>query len=236
MIKSMFRKNIAVLFLSLFCMLSAYADKNLKKDITMVSYEQGWLDSEGTLALKNNTDADIRNVVFQITYLDMSGKPLDYKEFTRDVPIAPGMTKKFDIPAYEHKRDYHYYRSENRPGGSPAFKIEFELKDYNVESVPSEYDELDEFKDDFDIDKEISKYQKRGFEDWLFFVMGLGVLLFFIGISVGLYVLVAVMAQNRHRSVVAWILLSLIATPLLMIIILFFLGDNGDDYDSRYDV
>ena len=105
-----------------------------------------------------------------------------------------------------------------------------------MESIPSEYDELDEFKDDFDIDKEISKYQKRGFEDWLYFVMGLGAILFFIGISVGLYVLLAVMAQNRHRSVVAWILLSLIATPLLMIIILFFLGDNGDYYDSRYDV
>jgi len=42
--------------------------------VTMVSYEQSWLDSEGAMALKNNTNEVIRNISFQITYLDMSGK------------------------------------------------------------------------------------------------------------------------------------------------------------------
>ena len=77
--------------------------------VTMVSYEQDWIDSKGTIALKNNTNEDINNVVFQITYLDMSGKALDYEEFTRSISIAPGMTRKIDIPAYEHNRNYHYY-------------------------------------------------------------------------------------------------------------------------------
>ena len=62
----------------------------------------------------------------------MSGNELDYEEFIRRVSIAPGMTKKLDIPAYEHGRNYHYYKSENMPGGSPSFKIKFQLKDYNV--------------------------------------------------------------------------------------------------------
>ena len=62
--------------------------------ITMVSYEQGWLDKIGTLALKNNTNEEIHSVMFQIAYFDMSGKALDYEKFTRSVSIAPGMTKK----------------------------------------------------------------------------------------------------------------------------------------------
>lgn len=36
------------------------ANKDLEKDITMVSYEQGWLDSEGTLALKNNSSEKVK--------------------------------------------------------------------------------------------------------------------------------------------------------------------------------
>lgn len=46
---------------------------------------------------------------------------------------------------------------------------------------------------------------------------------------VGLYVLVAVLAKNRHREVVPWLLLSFIASPILVIIILLCIGD-----DERY--
>ena len=57
----------------------------------------------------------------------MSGNELDYEEFIRRVS-----------PAYEHGRNYHYYKSENMPGGSPSFKIKFQLKDYNVEEEVTE--------------------------------------------------------------------------------------------------
>ena len=52
--------------------------------------------------------------------------------------------------------------------------------------------------------------------------------LFGIGISVAMYVIVAVMAQKRRRNVVLWVLLSIVASPLLIIIILFAVGDNED--------
>ena len=61
------------------------------------------------------------------------------------------------------------------------------------------------------------------------------VLLFSIGITVGLYVLVAVMAKDRNRRVVVWILLSLLATPILMIIILLVIGKNERYIDQHYD-
>jgi hypothetical protein len=61
-----------------------------------------------------------------------------------------------------------------------------------------------------------------------------GVLLLFIILAViaviilaiGLYVLVAVMAKKRHRDVAIWVLLSIIASPILIIIILLCIGDD----------
>lgn len=219
-------KRISVTLVCLFLMLSAFAsNKNLEKDITLVSYEQGWIDVNGTLALKNNTNEDIRNLSFQITYLDMSGNPLDYKDFKIHVSIASGMTRKLDIPSYEYNRNYHYYKSENKPGGSPAFKIKFTLKDYNF--------------DDEDVDDYNSYYSSTDDSSILgggyYIIIVIVVLLFSIGITVGLYVLVAVMAKDRNRSVVVWILLSLLATPILMIIILLVIGKNERYIDQHYD-
>lgn len=66
------------IFMLLFGLLMAVSSFALSKDslraVTMVSYEQGWQDSEGTLALKNNTSKAISNVTFRITYLDMKGE------------------------------------------------------------------------------------------------------------------------------------------------------------------
>lgn len=180
------------------------AAKNDTDAVTLESYEQGWLDHEGTLSLKNNTDEDIYNVVFVIKYLDMNGKQLDYKEYKSDVNIAPGLSKKIDIPAYEHERNYSYYKSEAKTTSPHKFKIEYELKDYNIEEDDGQYAELD---DDFGVGAGHSMAAVG---------IALAVCLFVIGISIGLYVLVAVMAQKRNRSAVIWLLLSFIATPLLI--------------------
>lgn len=224
-------RRFAVALLSVFMAVTSLAtNKDLEKDITMVSYEQGWLDSEGTLALKNNSSEEVTNVVFLITYLDMSGNELDYEEFTRRISIAPGMTRKLDIPAYEHDRNYHYYKSENMPGGSPSFKIKFKLKDYNVEDEVVEESIDDNPFSTYDYDR------SSGNEGLYMIIAIVGVcVLFVIGITVGLYVLVAVMAQKRNRSVVVWVLLSLLATPLLMIIILLAIGKNENYIENQYD-
>lgn len=197
--------------------------------VTMVSYEQRWIDNRGTLALKNNTDEEIHNLRFQITYLDMSGNYIDYKDFEKDISIAPGMTRKLDIPSYEYERGYHYYKSENKPGGSPAFKIKFTLKDYNFEE--------DEVEDVDDYNSYYSNRRVDRSDSWegYYVIIAIFALLIFIGISVGLYVLVAVMAKDRNRSVVVWILLSLLATPLLMIIILLVVGKNENYINHNYD-
>ena len=216
-------RRLTIALLSIFLSVVAFAaNKDLEKDITMVSYEQGWLDRSGTLALKNNSSEEVKNVVFLIIYLDMSGNELDYEEFSRRVSIAPGMTKKLDIPAYEHDRNYHYYKSENSLSGSPAFKVKFQLKDYNVESID-------------DNPFSTYNYDRSSGNEGMYDIIAIVGVLFVIGITVGLYVLVAVMAQKRNRSVVVWVLLSLFATPLLMIIILLIIGKNEDYIGNQYD-
>lgn len=78
----MIRRRLTTALLSLLLSIVAFAaQKNLDKDITMVTYEQGWMDTNGALSLKNNTGVEVKNVVFLITYLDMSGNELDYEEF-----------------------------------------------------------------------------------------------------------------------------------------------------------
>ena len=223
-------RRFALALLGIFmAVVSFAANKDLEKDITMVSYEQGWLDSEGTLALKNNSSEEVKNVVFLITYLDMSGNELDYEEFTRRVIIAPGMTKKLDIPAYEHGRWYHYYKSEGAAGkANTSFKIKFQLKDYNVEEEVVRESIDDNPFSTYD-------YDRSSGNEGLYIIIAIVGVLFVIGITVGLYVLVAVMAQKRNRSVVVWVLLSLLATPLLMIIILLAIGKNENYIENQYD-
>ena len=213
-------KLVATL-LGLFVVVSAFA-VNLE-DVTMVSYEQGWFDSGGTIALRNNTNEEIRNVAFQITYLDMSGTALDYEEFKKSVSIAPGMTRKIDISAYEHDRFYHYYKSENKPGGSPSFKIEYKLLGYNTEEIKTDDDLSGDYRHD---ESEGFNSLFEGF--WLFALLAA---IICISIAVGLYVLVAVMAQQRHRNVVVWILLSMLVSPLVMVIVLWCIGDSQKDQD-----
>lgn len=218
-------KTVVILSICMILPFSTFAKGD--EAVTMVSYEQGWLDSKGTLALKNNTNEEIHNVSFQITYLDMSGNPLDYEEFTKSISIAPGMTRKIDVPAYEHDRNYHYYKSENMPSGSPSFKIKFELKDYN--SVLQESKDIDNYSHYDNANN--SLYSSSRNDGWYMIIAIIAVLIV-IGISVGLYVLVAVMAKSRNRSIVLWVLLSIVASPLLIIIILLVVGDDNKRIDN----
>lgn len=52
------------------------------------------------------------------------------------------------------------------------------------------------------------------------------VILAILGMVVGMYVLVAIMAQRRNRNPAIWVLLSFIGTPFLICIILLAIGKN----------
>lgn len=58
-------------------------------------------------------------------------------------------------------------------------------------------------------------------------ILGILIAVLIIAIVIGSYILVAVMAKNRHREVAIWVILSLIASPFLIILILLCIGDDN---------
>ena len=57
-------------------------------------------------------------------------------------------------------------------------------------------------------------------------VLSVVLLIVVIAAAIGLYVMVAVMAKNRNRNVVLWVLLSFLGSPILIAIILLIVGNN----------
>ena len=192
--------------------------------VEMVSYEQGWTDSYGTIALKNNTSGNLHNVTFTLEYLDMNGRQLDYETFTRDIEIAPGKTKKLDIPAYEHARYYHYYKTKD-DFGNPAFKLRFELNDYKI-TEPKLSASGSSAQEETASDTAAGENNEN---HGIAAIVLLVILLICFGVYIGMYVLVGVMAKKRHRSVFLWVTLSFIMTPLTVCIILLAIGRKPTD-------
>lgn len=200
--------------------LSVHAtSKDTVNALRMASYEQTWSDNQGTLALKNNTKHTIYNVRYRLTYFDMKGNPMDYKDFYTEIEIAPGMTKKVNVEGYECDRNYSYYLSEACPSHPKKFKISYETLAYNQAE-----ESCVQLNTDALLTKESPISEMDDGPTYLNSVLMIIIMLFVLAGYVGFYVLVATMAQRRNRSVALWLLLSFIATPILVILILLVIG------------
>jgi len=200
--------------------LSVHAtSKDTVNALRMASYEQTWSDNQGTLALKNNTKHTIYNVRYRLTYFDMKGNPMDYKDFYTEIEIAPGMTKKVNVEGYECDRNYSYYLSEACPSHPKKFKISYETLAYNQAE-----ESCVQLNTDALLTKESPISEMDDEPTYLNSVVMVIIMLFVLAGYVGFYVLVAIMAQRRNRSAALWLLLSFIATPILVILILLVIG------------
>lgn len=215
-------KRFSFILVSFLLAIASYAtNKDTESAVSMVSYEQNYYDRDGTLALRNATEDTIHHVTFQLTYYDMAGKQLDYEVFTRDVDIDPGMTRQVDVPSYQRFKEYSYYKSEASPSGGHRFKVDFKLISYNQQT------EDEALQSEMGIDTQEKPSSLPMF--WMLFFI-----LLLLGVWIGMYILVALMAKKRNRSEVLWVLVSLLATPILCIIILLCIGSsdgNQNDLD-----
>lgn len=202
-------------------------------EVSMVSYEQNWLDGQGTIALKNNTDKEVMSVSFMITYLDMNGNQLDYKEFKKSVNIKPGLTKKINIEAYEHSRNYSYYKSEAAFSNPKKFDVKYKLLSVNfynkVETGQTTRSKNNVITEGFE--KGISEQEETESEEGNYIYMF--VLMFALTAYLGLFALIAAMANNRNRSAIGWVVFALFFNPIITIIILSIIGESSSDKE-RY--
>lgn len=194
--------------------------------VSMTKFEQTFLDSQAAIALRNNLPDTVYSVTYSLEFLSSKGVPEDFQEYTSKVTIPPGMTKKVEIPAYCHDRNYEYYKTLQGSGIYPTFKVNYKyisadtVGPKKVQTRAMAADAAATATDSSDAP------QQHGISD---IVMCIGIL-FAITFVIGMYVLVAQMARNRGRNAAVWVALSLFLSPLLVMFILLIAGKSNNYY------
>ena len=93
--------------------------------VTMLDYEQALNDDDARISLKNNTKELIKDICFNLTYIDMMGQTIDNENYYKEVYLSPGETKTITLPAFKADESYAYYRSVAKNDQAKTFIVKF---------------------------------------------------------------------------------------------------------------
>ncbi len=207
----------------------AFAAESDIPGVSMTGFEQSYLSLEAYISLKNNLPDTIYSVTYSIEYLKMNNTPMDYEEYTAKVMIPPGRTKRVELPAYGYDSNYEYFKS-SRGLGLPLFKVNYKyISSSDINPKAPTADTVNIVNDKANISNQNSDKSSL-LSKFPIVSISLLIIILIIGAYIGLYVLVAVMAKHRGRNPAIWILLSLLASPLLIAIILLAIGKSNNSY------
>ena len=99
----------------------------------MRNFTQKHNGTEATITLRNNTPKTITHVEGYIFYCTMTDGIIDYKAFSKDVKIAPGMADSFDWEGCKLKDGLFYY--SNAPSNTDSrklYKVKMKVKKYKT--------------------------------------------------------------------------------------------------------
>ena len=214
------KRTLLILAGILVSLVSFALSKDSANAVTMLDYEQAWNDDTGRLSLKNNTKEPIEDIAFQITYISMEGQTIGSEDFNKDVYIDPGEAKTVEIPAFRYDDHYAYYKSIAKKDAANIFIIRFDLTDYNgqgrLAAGGKSLQNNDTTSAVYHSDE--SLFKRLGPIAWLMLFVVL------VGIELAFYIIVAIMAKQRNRNPIVWIVLSMFASPFLIAIILLIIG------------
>ena len=100
--------------------------------VTLVSYTHTWLEENAKISLKNNTNNTITWISARISYYDMSGNMLDYRDITKNIKIEPQMSRSIQIPGFGIEEHYAYYKSDTFYSQQRKYKVQFKLQSYAI--------------------------------------------------------------------------------------------------------
>lgn len=224
-----------------------------KEAVTMVKFEQSWLDSEASISLRNNTQAVIETIRFQLVFYDMDGQQIDYKKYTLNKSIDPGMARIFKIPAFQPDRQYHYYRTKESLG-FPLFKVKYKLlhaggasqeavaklRKPASEKASAKTSAIASGKAAGQPDADTDEYVQSDTDelgqiliDKLFAVPTFIVWTVTLFIVIVPFFIVRSMALARYRDPLPYILLCFLLTPFLVMLLLLLIGDSNQGGRGR---
>ncbi len=84
----------------------------LCEDIVFTGYDKPLTSARETWIVQNNTDAAIRSMRVEITYLTPEGKLLHKREADVKSAVPAGETRMVEVKSFDSQKSFYYYKSQ----------------------------------------------------------------------------------------------------------------------------